>query len=138
MAYQYPYQYPHQYPYQNIYQQAQQLQAQQMQNDGLVPVPNIQVAMSYPVGPGKSVTFKDENAPYIYTKTMGYSQLDQPTFEKYRLVKEDMPNSVPAQASDMDRLRDEVNQLHTEINNIKKELGMEGTKHESTESVQSA
>lgn len=132
----YPYTHPYQFPYQNMYQQqAQQLQQLQSQNDGLVPVPNIQVAMNFPVGPGKSVTFKDENAPYIYTKTMGYSQLDQPTFEKYRLVKEDIPNIVPAQASDMDRLRDEVSQLHTEIDNIKKELGMEDAKHESTESV---
>ena len=45
-------------------------------------------ARSYPVAYGNSVTFKDETAPYIYVKTMGFSQLDTPVFDKYRLVKE--------------------------------------------------
>ena len=36
--------------------------------------------------------FKDENSPYVYTKTMGFSQLDRPQFEKYRLVKEEADN----------------------------------------------
>ena len=60
-----------------------------MQSGGFVPVPNEDVARNYPVGNGLSVTFKDENAPYVYTKTMGFSQLDRPVFEKYRLVKEE-------------------------------------------------
>ena len=68
-------------------QQAQQ--SQQIQQSGFVPVPSEQVARSYPVAPGNSITFKDENAPYCYVKTMGFNQLDQPTFERYRLVKED-------------------------------------------------
>ena len=46
-------------------------------------------ARNYPVAYGASVTFKDETAPYIYTKTMGFSQLDTPRFEKFRIVKEE-------------------------------------------------
>ena len=66
-----------------------QPQYQQPQQTGLVSVPNIEAARNYPVAPGNSVTFKDENAPYIYTKTQGFSQLDHPVFEKYRLTKEE-------------------------------------------------
>lgn len=55
----------------------------------MIPVQNKEEAQKYPVAPGNSVDFKDENAPYIYTKTMGFSQFDTPTFEIIRLVKED-------------------------------------------------
>ena len=93
--------YPQYYQnYQNPYtmQYMQQNQAQlsnsnpqnpQIQSGGFVPVPSEAVARSYPVAPGNSVTFKDESLPYVYTKTMGFSQLDKPIFDKYRLVKED-------------------------------------------------
>ena len=98
-------QYPNYYPtsYQPVYQQGyQQQQAQpqmsqqsfatnqnQVQNGGFVPVRSEAEARAYPVAPGTSITFKNETAPYCYTKTMGFSQLDRPIFEKYRLVKEE-------------------------------------------------
>lgn len=101
--------YPY-YPYQPNYfgnpyqppmmQQPQQQRVQQptIQQSGFVLVPSEQDARNYPVAPGNSVTFKDENAPYCYVKTMGFSQLDRPTFERYRLVKEDTEqNSQEAQ-----------------------------------------
>lgn len=77
-------------------QQAQQAQSQQMQQSaiqqsGFVLVQSEQEARAYPVAPGNSITFKDERQPYCYVKTMGFNQLDRPTFERYRLVKEDMP-----------------------------------------------
>lgn len=78
-------------------QQNQQIQQPAIQQSGFVPVRSEQEARSYPVAPGNSVTFKDENAPYCYVKTMGFNQLDQPTFERYRLVKEETP--VTAQSS---------------------------------------
>ena len=77
--------------------QTQQMQQPTIQQSGFVPVRSEQEARSYPVAPGNSVTFKDENAPYCYVKTMGFNQLDQPTFERYRLVKEETP--VTAQSS---------------------------------------
>ena len=64
-------------------------QPMQIQNGGFVSVHNENEARNYPIAPGNSVTFKDENAPYVYTKTQGFSQLDRPVFEKYRLVKEE-------------------------------------------------
>ena len=74
-------------------QQMQQAQAQQpaIQQSGFVLVQSEQEARAYPVAPGNSITFKDESQPYCYVKTMGFSQLDRPTFERYRLVKEDSP-----------------------------------------------
>ena len=74
---------------QSNYQQSQQPIQQQIQNGGFVSVHNENEARNYPIAPGNSVTFKDENAPYVYTKTQGFSQLDRPVFEKYRLVKEE-------------------------------------------------
>lgn len=57
-------------------------------------------ARNYPVGFGNSVTFKDETAPYIYTKSMGMSPMDTPVFEKYRLIKEeaDLPHTETKEA----------------------------------------
>lgn len=86
-----------QYPYQqqgmNQPQTAQQAQPQQpaIQQSGFVLVQSEQEARAYPVAPGNSVTFKDERQPYCYVKTMGFNQLDRPTFERYRLVKEESP-----------------------------------------------
>ena len=84
----------YQQPYNNYQQMLQQQlysapQQQQIQNGGFVVVRSEEEARSYPVAPGHSVTFKNENEQYMYTKTMGFSQLDQPIFEKYRLIKEE-------------------------------------------------
>ena len=78
------------YPQAQMQMTAQNQQQQpQIQNGGFIQVHNEDEARNYPIAPGNSVTFKDENAPYVYTKTMGFSQLDRPIFEKYRLVKEE-------------------------------------------------
>lgn len=78
------------YPQAQMQMAAQNQQTQpQIQNGGFIQVHDENEARNYPIAPGNSVTFKDENAPYVYTKTMGFSQLDRPIFEKYRLVKED-------------------------------------------------
>lgn len=86
----YPINYQQFYP-QNYQPSQIQQPAQQIQNGGFIPVPSEDVARNYPVAPGNSVTFKNENAPYVYTKTMGFSQLDRPIFEKYKLVREEDP-----------------------------------------------
>ena len=102
---------PYMQGYNPYYQQQQPQQAQmaqqpshqvqngqqmpQIQQSGFVLVQSEQEARAYPVAPGNSVTFKDERQPYCYVKTMGFNQLDRPTFEKYRLVKEDVPKDAP-------------------------------------------
>lgn len=86
----YPYYQPMMTQPQNI-PQAQTVQQTQptTQQNGFVHVQSENDARMYPVAPGNSVTFIDDNAPYCYVKTMDMSQLDRPKFEKYRLVKEE-------------------------------------------------
>lgn len=77
--------------YPPIYPQYSQPTPQPVSQSGnLISVPNENEARMYPVAPGNSVTFKDENKPYIYTKTMGFSQLDRPIFERFKLTKEEL------------------------------------------------
>ena len=69
------------------YQMTAQPQPMQIQNGGFVSVRSAREAFDYPVALGNSVTFKDETAPYIYVKTRGFSQLEEPVFEQFQLVK---------------------------------------------------
>lgn len=101
------------------YQQYQYQQPQQIQNAGLVSVRGVNEARNYPVAPGNSVTFKDETAPYIYTKTMGFSQLDRPTFEIFRLVKESGIEDQEVKPADY---RSEIDLLKAEVEKIKEEM----------------
>lgn len=119
------YSYPSYYPQmQNMYSAAQQQQApQQIRSGGIVSVANEDEARRYPVAPGYTVTMRDENGPYLYEKTMGYSQLDQPIFRKARIVFEDdaikqekpekpeepaEPPKVYAELKQLEALRDAV------------------------------
>lgn len=79
---------------QNFYGYQQAPQQNVVPQSSYVGVQSEQEARSYPVAPGNCVTFRDESAPYIYTKVMGYSPLDRPVFEKYRLVKEGEANAT--------------------------------------------
>lgn len=121
----YPY-YPQYYPqnYQQNYFQNNN-QPMQIQSGGFVSVRSEEEARNYPIELGKSITFKDESLPYIYTKTMGFSQMDRPTFDKYRLVKEDA--SVTAYEAHTDtKEKESVNvspcSCKSDIEAIKKEL----------------
>lgn len=112
-------------PYQNYYQyQPQQPMpqpTQQIQNGGFVSVRSEEEAMNYPVAHGMSVTFKDETAPYIYTKTMGFSQMDRPLFEKFKLIKEE--ESEPIKVDKVDKvaeLESQIAELRDEVNALKK------------------
>ena len=122
---QYSYPSPTYYPQmQNMYGTAQQQQApQQIRSGGIVSVANEDEARRYPVAPGYTVTMRDENGPYLYEKTMGYSQLDQPIFRKARIVFEDdakiseqqekpeepaEPPKVYAELKQLEALRDAV------------------------------
>jgi hypothetical protein len=75
-------------------------------------------ARNYPVGYGNSVTFKDETAPYVYSKTMGFSQLDKPVFEKYRLIKEDSSEEL-SNRRNMRDLEAQIEEIWKEIDSLK-------------------
>lgn len=96
------------------------------QQNNFIPVPSEEVARNYPVAPGNSVSFKDENAPYIYVKTMGYSQLDTPTFEKFRLVREDASEAAqPKKEIDLSGYvqKDEFNALKRQVEELRSDNG---------------
>ena len=122
------YGYPYYTPVNSLYQQpapipqmqAQQ-QPQQIRSGGIVSVSGEDEARRYPVAPGYTVTMRDETGPYLYEKTMGFSQLDQPIFRKARIVFEDdtqtaqqnagkpeAPAVVYAELSQLEALRDAV------------------------------
>ena len=113
------------YPYNGQYQQYQQQPQQQpTQNGGFISVRSIEEAFSWPVAPGNSIMFKDENSPYVYTKTRGFSQLDQPIFEKYRLVKEEEGQNIaqkPPQAPEKG-VEDEIASLWEEVRLLQSEV----------------
>ena len=110
---------PNNYPFynQNYMQQQQQVQSP------FITVRSETEARNYPVAYGNSVTFKDENAPYVYSKTMGFSQLDKPVFEKYRLVKEDVQEEeIPKKECGCESLKTQITSLEERINSLWSEV----------------
>lgn len=112
-----PMYYPPQSPIQNnqtpMNNYPQQDKRSSIQYSGVVQVKTEEEAKGYPVGPGVSVTFKNENEPYMYTKTMGFNQLEQPVFKKYRLVEEldDVEEIAPSHNAEINELRAQINDL---------------------------
>ena len=114
-----------------MYQQPYTQPTQQIQNGGFVSVQSMAEAFNYPVAPGNSITFKDENAPYVYTKTKGFSPLEQPVFEKYRLVKEeDSPKEAPKQPNTASNCEEQIKLLWEEVNGLKGQITALNTKEE--------
>ena len=115
------------------YNQAPQyypMQNNNIQTSGFISVPNENVVYNYPVAPGSCVTFKIEGQPVVLEKSMGFSQLDSPKIERYKLIKE-TPASPSKEKSDT-----EILALWNEINNIKDVL--EVLKHEQSSNNVSA
>lgn len=119
--------YPQYYPQMQM-PQAQAQPQQTQQASGFVSVRSEEEARNYPVAYGNSVTFKDETSPYIYTKTMGFSQLDRPIFDKYKLVKEQTEETVPTQKTDpkFADLESEIGRIWQAIDDLKKKEVDEG------------
>ena len=147
MAYNNYYQNPYYNPYQQSqpsfqqqlgFQQSQpNIQQPQIQNGGFVSVRSAQEAFNYPVALGNSVTFKDETAPYIYVKTRGFSQLEEPVFEQFKLVKvgstESQPNNEKTDITESDYVsKSEFEALKNELDFLKKKVF--GIKIEENES----
>lgn len=120
----------------------QQAQTQQpaIQQSGFVLVQSEQDARAYPVAPGNSITFKDELRPYCYVKTMGFSSLDRPVFEKYRLVKEEEQQAVEASQperqtvayalqEDLDAVKRDLDAVRSELRTVLAKAKTEVTSH---------
>lgn len=108
-------------PYSNFYQ-PQMIPTQQVQqSNNFILVPNEDAARNYPVGPGVSVNFKNENAPYIYTKTMGFSQFDRPIFKRYKLIEDEVNPIVeePTNANELDEIKSRIEQIEKDLKELK-------------------
>lgn len=103
-------------------QQMNQMNQINQQYSGLIPVPSEADARNYPLAFGVSMSFKDEHAPFIYVKTMGRSQFDLPTFEKYRLVKEEIKEEPEAREDfgpEIAELRKELEAIRFDVEEMK-------------------
>lgn len=114
-------------------QNYQQQNQQQIQNGGFMVVPSEDMARTYPVAPGNCVTFKIEGKPIVMEKSMGFSQLEAPRIDRYRLVREeDAPNEQnlpqnepknnPTENETIKGLKDEIKALNEELEDVKKRL----------------
>ena len=114
-------------------QNYQQQNQQQIQNGGFMVVPSEDMARTYPVAPGNCVTFKIEGKPIVMEKSMGFSQLEAPRIDKYRLVREEdaqkeqnLPQNEPKSSGieneSIEELKRQIKALNEEIDDIKKRL----------------
>lgn len=130
MAYNYyaPYQTPmYNAPQMQMPQQTQQSipQAlpQQMQSGGFMSVRTEQEARNYPVAPGNVITFKIENQPIVCEKAQGFSQLEGPIFNKYRLVKEEeVEETVVEPINTTSDIQKDIEYLKEEVKILKERL----------------
>ena len=97
-------------------------QPQQIQNGGFVIAPSEEYVRNYPVAPGTTVTFKLETQPYLYTKTVGYSLLDPPTIEKFKLIKEGDTVEPETPSTTIDDLATAVSEMRKEIGALRAEI----------------
>ena len=98
--------------YQNFYApnyNGYAMQGQPTQSGDFVPIPSEEDARNFPIQRGTSITFKDENLPFIYIKKLGMGQLDSPTFEVYEITKR--TTSQNAQRAEKAPQKDETDKL---------------------------
>ena len=118
---------------QNYQQQNMPQNQPQIQNGGFMQIPTEEMARSYPVAPGNCVTFKIEGKPIVMEKSMGFSQLEAPRIDRYRLVREEdapneqiLPPNEPKNNSTENEtikgLKDEIKALNEELEDVKKRL----------------
>ena len=124
---------PQNYQQQNYQQQNMAQNQPQIQNGGFMQIPTEEMARSYPVAPGNCVTFKIEGKPIVMEKSMGFSQLEAPRIDRYRLVREEdtpneqnLPQNEPKNNSTENEtikgLKDEIKALNEELEDVKKRL----------------
>ncbi len=107
-----------QQPQQPIQQPTQQ-PVQQIQNGGFMLVPSEEIVKTYPVAPGNCVTFKIEGKPIVMEKSMGFSQLEAPRVDRYRLVREEdiePPKEEPPAPKHECHCNDSIEELKKQFN----------------------
>lgn len=132
---QYGFQYPQQVqmPVQQPIQQPVQ-QPSQIQSGGFMVIPSEDMVQTFPVEPGKCVTFKVEGKPIVLEKSKGFSQFEAPRIERYRLVKEEAEEKP---VSEYETLLSRLDNLEGEIDGLKKKLSNNYRKKENIDDTKS-
>lgn len=99
-----------------------QMQNQPIQNGGYVVVQNEEEIRRYPVAHGNLVTFRIENQPIVVEKSMGYSQFDTPHYDRYRLIKEEMPDAETKQEEKEYTLKSDYETLKNDFLEVQNEI----------------
>lgn len=107
-------------------------QQPQIQNGGFVIVQDENEITRYPVAHGNIVTFRIENQPVVVEKSLGYSQFDTPHYERYRLIKEDMPIPETKEYLLKNDFQTAFDGLRSEIDELKSQIGTFCSKTEKT------
>lgn len=95
----------------------------QIQDGGFVTLPNEEMVYTYPVGLGRSVTFKIEGKPIVMEKTV-FSQFEAPKIKRFRLVEEEADKTTETrELTDIDKVKSDIKEIWgklDELENIKK------------------
>ena len=93
---------------------------------GFMSVRGKDMVVNYPIAPGNTIIFKDETAPYVYIKSMGYSTLESPKLEIYKredpIVQQQSSQNTVIDNSINEKLQSDIDSLYDEIEDIKKKL----------------
>lgn len=95
-------------------------QPQQIQNGGFIVARSENEVLNYPVAPGNCVTFKIEGQPIVMEKSMGFSQLEAPHVERYRLVKEEIMNQTEEKPKEENTI--DITPINNNISTLNKEI----------------
>lgn len=90
----------------------------QIQDGGFVTLPNEEMVYTYPVGLGRSVTFKIEGKPIVMEKTV-FSQFEAPRIKRFRLVEEESEKSEETrEVTDIDKVKSDIKEIWGKLNEI--------------------
>ena len=90
----------------------------QIQDGGFVTLPNEEMVYTYPVGLGRSVTFKIEGKPIVMEKTV-FSQFEAPKIKRFRLVEEETEKPTESKdISELDKMKSDIKEIWGKIDEI--------------------
>ena len=122
------------YPQQNNYMYPQYAQAQQRQEQLNQVFANYTYnftrdraeAENWPIAPGNTLVFKDQNNMYFYTKSLGYNPNEKPTFVIYKREDCVEPIQQNAETAEQNPLKDELEKYQSstklEIDNLRSSI----------------
>lgn len=98
------------------------------------------IAVNYPIAPNNTIIFKDEMAPYIYVKSMGFSPLEKPMMEIYKreepIQTQEGTSEVKEDNSTIEKMQDDIQAMLCDIESIKKRLNSRPKRKETEDDEQ--